>query len=185
MPEVSEDATLLIAASWQALGRVASGDPATLVCDCTIVLVFAGFYIEANLNHIVATLDREGKLAELLRPKSPGLQQKLAWFYLKCVDRMDVTEMHQLGDKALLARLRDVFPGFGEIYNFRNDVAHGRIDRTLANPDSVTELRTKAKRIVQKLFEIALDAGHDIPRLVTYQMAVSSEQSTQGTTDAG
>lgn len=180
MPEVSEDATLLIAASWQALGRVADADPATLLCDCTVVLVFAGFYIEANLNHIVAALDPHEELVALLKPRNPGLQQKLAWFYLKYAGGKPVTDRGQLNDTTLLATVREEFPGFGDIYDFRNDVAHGRINRALANPPAVSDLRKKAKAIVDKLFNIARDAGHDIPRIVTYQMAISSEQTPTG-----
>jgi hypothetical protein len=175
VPEVSEDATLLLAASWQARGRVLQADPATLLCDCTILLVFAGFYVESNLNHIISALDTRGELEQLVQPKKPGLQQKLAWYYLEFNAKTKVTSKRQLNDKALLSLLRKEFPGFDEIYDFRNDVAHGRINRSIANPDNALELRDKAKSIAKRLFDIAREAGYDIPRLITYNMAISSE----------
>ena len=48
MPEGTPDATILIANSWQALNRLKWEIEETEVCDCTIVLLFAGFYIETN-----------------------------------------------------------------------------------------------------------------------------------------
>ena len=34
------------------------------VCDCTVTVAFAGFYIEANLNHLIAELRRESDLKQ-------------------------------------------------------------------------------------------------------------------------
>jgi hypothetical protein len=59
MPEATADAAILIAASYQAMNRAAAGDPRTQLCDCTVTVAFAGFYIEANLNHVIAELGRE------------------------------------------------------------------------------------------------------------------------------
>jgi len=53
MPEATEDAVFLIATSYQALGRASVGDDETMTCNCTVVLVFAAFFIEANLSHII------------------------------------------------------------------------------------------------------------------------------------
>ena len=56
MPEGSLDATILIATSWQALKRAKGGDERTMITNCTIVIVFASFFIEANLNRIIRPL---------------------------------------------------------------------------------------------------------------------------------
>ena len=53
MPEASEDATILIAISFQALQRLETRNKATEICDCTITILFAAFFVEANLNYIL------------------------------------------------------------------------------------------------------------------------------------
>ena len=64
MPEATADAAILIAASYQAMNRAAAGDPGTQLCDCTVTVAFAGFYIEASLNHLIAQLGRENDLKQ-------------------------------------------------------------------------------------------------------------------------
>ena len=53
MPEVSKNAAILIATSFQALNRAKAGDATTMLCNCTITVLFAGFFIEENLDEIV------------------------------------------------------------------------------------------------------------------------------------
>lgn len=55
MPEASKDATLIIATSWQALNRAETGDERTMICNCTVMIVFAAFYIETNLMSVART----------------------------------------------------------------------------------------------------------------------------------
>ena len=82
MPEAGRHAPILIAASWQALGRALNEGPDTRVCNCTIVVLFAGFYVEANLNHIVRVLKLKRRVSQFMgSQKHPGLGDKLAWFY--------------------------------------------------------------------------------------------------------
>jgi hypothetical protein len=175
MPEATEDATFLIATSWQALGRARQGDERTETCDCTAVLVFAAFYIEANLNHLIEAMGDTDEMKQFFYPaRHPGLQPKLAWFYNKHVaggraktkDELQVSEFR----KALLER----FPGFEEIHQFRNEVSHGTIDRAVASLESAKRLRQQAKDIVADLFEMAARADHPIDRVTTYEMAVES-----------
>ena len=52
MPEVSTDASILIGISWQALERAEKGDERSIISDCTVAIIFAGFFIEANLNQM-------------------------------------------------------------------------------------------------------------------------------------
>jgi hypothetical protein len=172
MPEASHDATITIATSWQALGRAETSDERMIISNCTVAIVFAAFYIEANLNHII---ERMGKTYEMMEfyGYHPGLRDKLAWFYIKfCAD--DKMKAKKEIYKELIPR----FPGFDGIYSFRNSVSHGEIDRSLANPEDAKRLRTQAKAIVNDLFNIAKQNGYEIPRGITYEAAISSEDVT-------
>jgi len=172
MPEASSDATIIIATSWQALARAETGDERTIISNCTVIIVFAAFYIEANLNHIIETMDRTYEMMEYYGYRS-GLKDKLAWFYVKfCSD--DKMKSKKEIYKELIPR----FPGFDEIYSFRNSVSHGVIDRSLANLEHAKRLRTQAKAIVNDLFDIAKQTGYEIPRGVAYEAAISSEDIT-------
>jgi len=139
MPESSNDAPILIAISYQAHDRAMSGNNLTLLCDCTVMIVFAGFFIEANLNHIIEVMGKEQEINHFWgygEGKKPGIQDKLAWFYNSYGDQPSIN----LGDatkgekknlkKELYARLRRKFPGFDELYDFRNDISHRKIDRS-------------------------------------------------------
>src|SRR3990172_8826933 len=134
MPEVSEDAALLIAASWQAKTRLEEGDEETEVCNSTVVLVFAAFFIEANLASIIRLSNKEGDLAEYFNPRHPekarpGLQDKLAWF---CGQHEIVPVVPNRDDlKEVYPLLEARFDGFKEIRDFRNGVSHGHIDRRI------------------------------------------------------
>ncbi len=169
MPEVSPDASLIIATSWQALGRAELEDRRAAICNCTVIIVFAGFFIEANLNHIIDSMNKSKDVKRFLNAESPGMQGKLAWFYNEYVARKKTTNK-----KKLYRRLRRKFGGFAEIYRFRNEVSHGIIDRSTANLEVARRLRRNAKDIVAELFKIAKRAGHDIPRGITYQVAIAS-----------
>jgi hypothetical protein len=169
MAEATQDATLLIATSWQALGRAETGDERTIICNCTVSIVFAGFFIEANLNHIIEEMNETEAMNQYLRKDRPGLQGKLAWFYSSHIAESQYTDKREI-----YLKLRDHFPGFGEIYDFRNSISHGVIDRAKANPDDAKRLREMAKTIVDELFEAAKRAGHDIHRGVTYEVAIAS-----------
>jgi hypothetical protein len=81
MPEGSEDAALLIATSWQAFNHAIRGDEKTLITDCTVVILFAVFFIEANLDYLVEELNQKEQMLKFLSKDYPGLQDKLGWFY--------------------------------------------------------------------------------------------------------
>ena len=172
MPEASPDATIIIATSWQAKGRAETGDMRTIICNCTVIIVFAAFYIEANLNHIIETMGKTKEMKDYFK-RRPGLQDKLVWFYTTyCADDKTIRF------KKALEKIKHRFPGFDEIYKFRNDVSHGVINRSLANLDDAKRLRANAIDIVSDLFDSAKKAGCDIPRSVTYEFAISSEDLT-------
>ena len=182
MPESTSDASILIAISHQAHNRAKSGNELTLLCDCTVMIVFAGFFIEANLNHIIAVMDKEPEILKFWgysEGKKLGIQDKLAWFYNSFgggakinLSGVPSSEKKDL-KKQLYARLRDKFPGFQEIYDFRNDISHGKIDPSAANLSNAETLRKQAKSIVDELFNLAEQAGYSISRTKTYYEAIA------------
>lgn len=172
MSESTVDAMVLISTSFQALKRAEQGDESTLLCDCTVVIVFASFFIEANLNQIIAKLGKTDEMENFLKYK-PGLQDKLAWFYNNYMATEKAENKKQLKTKKFLNKLPGEFPGFDEIYAFRNNISHGVIDKSLANLENAERLRITAKEIVDKLFTVVSKTGIDIPRNITYEAAIS------------
>ena len=53
MSELSEDAAILIATSWQAMVRAEGKKPITTITNCTTMILFATFFVEATLNYII------------------------------------------------------------------------------------------------------------------------------------
>jgi len=173
MPESTDAATILIATSWQALGRAETGDRRASICNCTVLIVFAAFFLEANLNHVIRSMGKREEMRNFLKIKKrkaqPGLQDKLAWFYNAYIARSKTTNK-----KELYRRMRRKWRGFNQLYEFRNKVAHGEVDRSMANLGDAKRLRALAKAIVTELFTIAAREGHDIPRGVTYEAAITA-----------
>lgn len=175
MPEATEDATFLIATSWQALGRAEIGDDKTLTCNCTVVLIFAAFFVEANITHIIEKMGLAQEFSGFFPgTRHPGLGHKMSWFFNRFLVEDKARSSKELYSEHFQSQLKSAFPGFGEIYDFRNSLAHGLIDKTLANLNDAKRLRAAAKAIVEQLFEIAASNGHELPRVVTYQMAITS-----------
>jgi signal recognition particle subunit SEC65 len=172
MPEGSKDATLLIATSWQALQRARFGNPKTAICDCTVVTLFASFFIEANLNYIVENLHLKSEMNKFLENRYPGLQDKLAWFYNKFIAKVKAKTKKELFRKGIKAKLRRRYHGFAALYRFRNDLSHGVINDTARSRPEVIELRMQAKGLVDDLFSVVSRAGYNISRDVTYQEAI-------------
>lgn len=168
MPEVSPDATLIIATSWQALSRAETGDERANICNCTVIIVFAAFFIEANLNHFI---EKAAEKDGLTPPPDEfsGLQEKLAWVYNSFVADAPVKDHNQLKIK-----LDDEFPGFQAIKEFRNKISHGIIDRSFATLSRAKELRVSAKAIVDHLLCIARENNIDIQRGVEYEVAINT-----------
>lgn len=176
MPEGGKHAPVLIAASWQALKRAESNDPQTELCNCTIVILFAGFYLEANLNHIIERLHAEQQMRKFLGKRYPGLQHKLAWFYNEFVARKKARSRKQLfTDKGRVIRRKicSRFPGFAKLHTFRNDLSHGVINSSARSLEETQLLRSRAKEIASELFSIMQKHGHDIPRDINYYDAIA------------
>jgi hypothetical protein len=173
MAEGSKDAMILITTSWQALGRAIQNNPETIICDCSVVTLFAGFFIEANLNYIVEELHvKKEMVAFLNNNRFPGLQDKLAWFYNKYIARGKAKTKKELFDNRIKSKLRRHYPGFATLYRFRNDLSHGVINDTARSIQKVIELRQQAKNIVDDLYDVIASAGYTISRDITYQKAI-------------
>ena len=60
--------------------RAETGDDRTKISNCTVVIVFAAFFIEATLNHFIEKAGVK-KLPRKLPDEYDGLQKKLGWVY--------------------------------------------------------------------------------------------------------
>ena len=136
------------------------------------MLVFAGFYLEADLNDLVSRLGRESEMLAFLDRSNPGLQDKLAWFYNEYVARSRAKNRGELYRRGIKAKLRRRFPGFAELYRFRNDVAHGVVNRNAKSLPKTQRLRAQAKDISRALFEIAGGHGHRFKPSTDYYKAI-------------
>ena len=173
MPEAGRHAPILIATSWQALNRAIAEGPDTLLCNCTVVILFAGFYVEANLNYIAERLHLTGQMKGFLNQKHPGLQDKLAWFYNEFVARSKAANRDALYHGGIIKRVRRCFPGFARLYRFRNDLSHGVVNNSARSLAETQRLRQQAKDIVSELFAILRKRGHEVPRNMTYYQAIA------------
>jgi hypothetical protein len=175
LPEAGRHAPILIATSWQALGRALHEGPDTRTCNCTVVVLFAGFYVEANLNHIIRVLRRRARLNAFMNGKThPGLQDKLAWFYNDFIARTPATDLRAAKRLGVYRRLRRRFPGFAELYRFRNDISHGVINKNGRSLANAQRLRQQAKNLVNGLFSEVQHRGHRVSRTTTYFQAILS-----------
>ncbi len=179
MPEASKDAAILIATSYQALKRAENGDKATETTNCVVVILFASFFIEENLNVIIKEMKKLDQMKLFLGGKEhSGLLDKMAWYYNSYIastsakNRKELFAKDAKGKLSIIDKLEDRFPGFKDIYEFRNQTAHGKINN-LANIENADKLRKQAKAIVNELFKIAAKAGPEIPRNITYQAAIT------------
>jgi hypothetical protein len=174
LPEGGRHAPILIATSWQAVNRALTEGPETRICNCTVVILFAGFYVEANLNHIAEQLQLTGQMKAFLGQKYPGLQDKLAWLYNEFVARSKAQNRHALYKSGVVRKIRRRFPGFAKLYRFRNDLSHGVVNRSARSVPEAQRLRQQAKDIVSGLFAILAKRGHQIPRDTSYYDAISA-----------
>lgn len=178
MPEASREASLLIATSYQALKRAEKGEKSTEITNCVVVILFAGFFIEENLNVIIKEMRKSTEMTSFVGKKHPGLLEKIAWYYndytatSKASSKKELFAKDAKGKLLVLSKLENRFPGIEEILEFRNKVAHGKIGR-FVNLGNATKLRKQAKSIVNELFKIATDANYDVPRNITYNVAIN------------
>jgi hypothetical protein len=163
--EVSKDAMWLITVSWQALKRAereeVEKDEVGRICDCTVVLAFAGFFVEATLAHIIEALGEWEKMLEFLDMHktpfpTPTLFNRFQWFYNKRLSNTPVAKKSQLPARdEMMTLLEAEFPGIRTLFEFRNSVAHGTMHKVVLDLGQTVELRKKAKAIASKLRETA------------------------------
>ena len=173
MPEAGRHAPILIATSWQALGRVASDGPDARISNCTIVVLFAGFYVEAYLNHIVRVLKKRKRFAAFMgRRKHPGLNDKLAWFYNDFISLHPAQDLDAARRHGIDRLVRRRFLGFAELYQFRNAISHGMVNHSGRSAAEAQQLREQAKTIVSDLLAVLEGRGHKIRRTMSYWRAI-------------
>jgi hypothetical protein len=142
------------------------------VSDCTVLVLFSGFYVEATLNHIVECMGETQRMEAFFAPSNPGLHNKMAWLYNEHVGRRRASTSRQLYSAGIDAKLRRRFPGFGPLHNFRNDISHGRINPSARSLARAQKLRRQAKKMADALYAISSKAGFRVPRLKTYDDAI-------------
>jgi len=174
MAEGSRHAAILIATSYQALNRAVRGSSQTLFADCTVMVLFASLYVEATVNHIVEHIGKANQMTAFLNRPFPGMQDKIGWFYNEFVARSKAKTRKQMYDNGIEVKLRRKFPGFAQLYRFRNSISHGEIHPLAASLRTALHLRQRAKDLATDLYDIAADAGHPAPRLITYRQAIAA-----------
>src|SRR5262245_4597280 len=88
MPEISKNASILIATSFQAWSRAKESDKSTILCNCIVTVLFAGFFIEESFDFIIKKMNVEPEMKKFLEIKSnrhPNLEEKLAWYFNRYV----------------------------------------------------------------------------------------------------
>jgi len=184
MPEGSKHAAVLIAVSYQALNRALREKIDTRLSNCTVLILFGSFYVEATLNHILEFIGKDISKFPINEQshnvkKFPGLQDKLAFFYNEFIENPKAKHWKELKSKNIYQEINGIFPGFSELYRFRNDLSHGCINDSANSLETAKHLRQQAKDLVNKLYDIAEENGYKVPRLITYQDAIASITNEQ------
>lgn len=179
MSEGSDHAAILIATSYQALNRAIQGNQDTLITDCTVLILFAGFYVEATLNYIFEYTDKNIQAFPVNKKynhgkSNIGLKDKLAWFYNEFINETKASTWKELRERNINVKLAQMFSGFSELHRFRNDISHGRINECAKSLATAQMLRQQAKDLVNQLYAIMATKGYTVPRLITYKDAIAS-----------
>ncbi len=174
--EVSEDARFLINTSYQAYKRIDVNDTDTFYFNILVAIFFLGMYLEESIDHIIGQMG--GKYEEMkvfLGNYRPGLLNEFVWYYNEFITVNDREPKEDKGDiyfnknhPKTIEKLEKEFEGFSTIYQFRNDIAHTKLNDAIDQIKSeyvdianVDALRTRAKRITDKLVNIAQHAGYE------------------------
>jgi len=180
MSEAGEFAPILIGASYQAWQRQRKQpNPVTLRTDCTVMIVFAVFYIEATIDAIVDLMNMRLDMDDFLNPDNnrhvhPGMNTKMAWFYNEFVANKKAKTKGDFGQLKIYDRLDAYFPGFADIRDFRNDVSHGKIGPAADSLADAEALRQQAKDIRTQLYDIGHQHDPNVIPDTTYWDAISN-----------
>lgn len=96
MPEDSPDAAILRTISWQGLGRPIRGNKQSELADRTMLMLIAGFLVEAKINCMIDEMNRTAELQKFPGRQYPGLQDKFGWYCNKYVARKKANSRKQL-----------------------------------------------------------------------------------------
>lgn len=174
MSEGNHDAAFLIAVSYQALIRAIENNPGTPAADCTVLILFAGYYVEATLNHIFSSLEKDIKAFAYNKiSKASGMNDKLMLFYNEFIEDNKATNWKELRDRKLDTKLNEMFPSYSELRAFRNDISHGKINGMANSLDKALELRQQAKDLTGRFYAITAEKGYNVQRLTTYREAIA------------
>ena len=175
--EVSEDARFLINTSYQAYKRIDVNDKDTFYFNTLVAIFFLGIYLEESIDHIIDQMNNKyEEMTVYLKPHPPGLLNEFVWYYNEFIAEQNGEPKQEKSNiyfnkqnlPTTMEKLEKEFEGFTIIYEFRNDIAHGDLDEAIERIKSeykaitdVDSLRTKAKKITNKLVNIAQDAGYE------------------------
>ena len=179
MSEGSKDAAILIAVSYQALMRAKTDNGERRFTDCTVLILFAGFYIEATLNYIFETTGKDITSFPLRADNNNGrincgLNDKLIYFYNEFVKDREATNWQELRFLSRTWQVEHTFPGLRALIDFRNTISHGEISMDAMSIGYAMEMRQRAKEIVNQLYQITEAKGFKIERLTTYKKAIAA-----------
>jgi len=172
MSEVSKNAAIFLATSYQALDRAEKTGGAIKFCNSIVTLIFACFYMEETIDIIIETLNKSDEMHKFLNDDYPGIFKKFAWFFnyylsddKKSKDRLLKNQNYSY----TMEVINQAFPHFKELYKFRNNISHGKINEIVQNFENVIIFRQAAKDKVTKILNIS---NLNEMRNITYQSAI-------------
>lgn len=151
MPEVSENAAILLAISWQAFDRIKSDSFDRKVCDSVVAIVFSCFYMEESFNVIIDEVVKENY--SLKKPsRNSGMLKKCLWLFnelfLDKEQRLDDPYKKTNNEFDLLLLLIEEFPEFLKLTRLRNYISHGEVYEIVPYLDEISNLRQSSKDII-------------------------------------
>jgi hypothetical protein len=151
MPEVCQNATILLAISWQAFDRIKSDRFDLRVCDSVVAIVFSCFYMEESFNVIIDEVVKRNH--DLKKPsRDSGMLKKCLWLfnelYLDNEQRLENPYKKTNNEFDLLLPLCQEFPEFRKLLQLRNDISHGEVEKIIPYLDEISHLRQSAKDII-------------------------------------
>lgn len=174
MPEISDNAAILLATSYQAKNRAELHTGDLRKCNSIVVLIFACFYLEETIEVVIQKLEKSNDVIDFTNRSNPGLLGKFAWFYNNYLFEEPKSSFSYFFEgkvKEILQALDSAFPRFQDLYNFRNDISHGKINKFAMDLSEVCQLRQAAKDIVNELLRITNLEKH---RVVKFDSAIKN-----------
>ena len=204
--EVSDDAMVLITVSFGAFNRVLFAGKSIQVlgnarpCDELVTVVFLGLYVEASLTHIIKEMGEIECLKIYCNKRNMydiHLLHKLVYFYNTHISKTRKEQKkasynefikvypyksNSSTTQTVVQKLDGEFPGFKDIYEFRNKISHGELEEAVSriiteyqDVNTVKNLRDQAKSIVDKLVMYARKDGHkNISKGIKYDEALKN-----------